>query len=71
MHDGRFKTIEEVIDFYSEGVNPCINIDSKMTFASNRGSHLTNNEKQSIIAYLKTLTDSAFISNPEFSNPFK
>ena len=33
MQDGRFKTLEKVLDFYSEGVKPCINIDSKMEFA--------------------------------------
>jgi hypothetical protein len=34
------------------------------------GMHLTELEKEKIIAFLNTLTDSAFITNPEFSNPF-
>jgi cytochrome c peroxidase len=71
MHDGRFKTLEEVIDFYSEGVKASANIDSKMEFAHQGGAHLTTKEKQSIVAFLKTMTDSSFISNPEFGNPFK
>lgn len=71
MHDGRFKTLEEVLDFYSEGVKPCVNIDSKMTFAHQGGSHLTTEEKKAIIAFLNTFTDSLFIANPEFSNPFR
>lgn len=70
MHDGRFKTLEEVLDFYSEGVKQCINIDSKMEFAHIGGARLTTTEKKSIIAFLKTFTDSSFISNPAFSNPF-
>lgn len=70
MHDGRFKTLEEVLDFYSEGVKRCVNIDSKMEFAHIGGAHLTSEEKKNIITFLKTLTDSVFISNPEFSNPF-
>jgi cytochrome c peroxidase len=71
MHDGRFKTLEEVVDFYSEGVNVCANIDSKMQYAHQRGVKLNSKEKKQVVAFLKTLTDSAFISNPAFSNPFR
>lgn len=71
MHDGRFKTIQEVLDFYSEGVKNTINIDSKMAFAHQGGAKLTNEEKQKIISFLLTLTDSSFISNKEFINPFE
>lgn len=71
MHDGRFKTLEEVIDFYSEGVKVTKNIDSKMTFAHRGGARLSAKEKQQIIAFLQTMNDSAFISNPNFSNPFR
>lgn len=70
MHDGRFSTIEEVLDFYSEGVQQSINIDSKMEFAHQGGACLTAKEKEQIISFLKTLTDSTFLNNPEFSNPF-
>jgi cytochrome c peroxidase len=70
MHDGRFKTLEEVLEFYSSGVNQCSNIDSKMEFAHQGGAHLTNAEKKKIISFLLTLTDSTFITNPEFSNPY-
>ena len=70
MHDGRFQTLEEVLVFYSEGLNNCVNIDSKMGFAHQGGAHLTKDEKDKIIAFLKTLTDSTFLTNPEFSNPF-
>ncbi len=71
MHDGRFETLEEVVDFYSEGVNRSYNIDSKMEFANRGGASLTKDEKEKIIAFLKTLTDSTFITNPEFGNPFE
>lgn len=70
MHDGRFATLEEVLDFYSEGVNPCANVDSKMGFAYQHGVHLTAEEKQKIIAFLHTLTDTAFTTNRAYSNPF-
>lgn len=70
MHDGRFKTLEEVLDFYSEGVHAGVNTDSKMGMAYKGGVHLTKEEKRQIITFLKTLTDSAFITDPAFSNPF-
>ena len=71
MHDGRFKTLEEVIDFYSEGVKLCANIDSKMEFVHQGGAKLSKEEKRKILSFLIALTDSDFVSNPEFSNPFK
>jgi cytochrome c peroxidase len=69
MHDGRFKTLEEVLAFYSEGVLQSTNIDSKMGFAHQGGARLTSEDKKKIIAFLLTLSDSAFISNAEFSKP--
>jgi cytochrome c peroxidase len=71
MHDGRFKTLEEVLDFYSEHVQQSANLDSKMEFVNRGGAHLTADEKKKIIAFLLTLSDSSFISDPAFSNPFK
>lgn len=70
MHDGRFKTLEEVLDFYSEGLKASPTIDSKMTFAHRGGAKLTKEEKRKIIAFLKTMSDSAFITDKRFSNPF-
>ncbi len=70
MHDGRFETLEEVLDFYSEGVQHSANLDSKMGLAHQRTSPLTALEKKQIIAFLKTLTDSNLLSNPVFGNPF-
>jgi len=71
MHDGRFKTIEEVIDFYSEHVKPSVNIDSKMEFAQQGGARLDKHQKRKIIAFLKTMSDSSFVKESAFSNPFK
>lgn len=70
MHDGRFETLEEVLDFYSEGVNNSYNIDSKMEFAHQGGVRLTTEEKKNIVAFLKTLTDSTFLTSPKYGNPF-
>ncbi|MEO8148958.1 MAG: hypothetical protein ABI723_15030 [Bacteroidia bacterium] len=41
-----------------------------MEFAHRGGAKLTTDEKQNIIAFLKTMTDSVFITNPEYSDPF-
>ena len=70
MHDGRFKTLEEVIDFYSEGVKKSPNIDPLMKWAHLGGLHLSAKEKSDLLAFLHTLTDSSFIRDPRFKSPF-
>lgn len=70
MHDGRFRTLDEVIDFYSTGIHQkSPNIDEHMVpFGS--GLQLTPEQKADLIAFLHTLTDSSFIKNKAFSDPF-
>lgn len=70
MHDGRFETLEEVVAFYNDSVHFSANIDPKMGSAQRGGIHLTVLEQRQIVAFLHTLSDSAFIQNPDFSNPF-
>ena len=70
MHDGRFKNLEDVINFYSDGLLFSPTIDSKMNFIHQGGSKLTSSEKRKIVAFLKTLTDSIFVNEKKFSNPF-
>lgn len=70
MHDGRFATIEEVVDFYSEGIKFSPTIDPLMKNVDQGGVNLTLEEKANLIAFLMVLTDSSFVTNPEFSNPF-
>jgi cytochrome c peroxidase len=71
MHDGRFATIEEVIDFYSHDVKWSPTIDPLMKKVDQGGIQLTDDEKENLIAFLKTLTDTTFVNNPEFSDPFE
>ncbi|MCM1169614.1 MAG: hypothetical protein NC324_06725 [Bacteroides sp.] len=70
MHDGRFSTLDEVIDQYSENVqySPCIS--PLMHHVKAGGVQLTEGEKECLKAFLLTLGDEAFINNPEFSDPF-
>ncbi|MFQ5600121.1 MAG: cytochrome-c peroxidase [Candidatus Krumholzibacteriia bacterium] len=69
MHDGRFQTLEEVLDHYDSGGVHSQNVDPLIRVG--RGLGLTEQQKQDIIAFLKTLTDSTFVNNPDFSNPFE
>lgn len=70
MHDGRFKDLAAVLDFYSDQVHASANVDLKMASAQHGGVHLSAKEKAQVIAFLYTLTDSAFIQDPAFGNPF-
>lgn len=70
MHDGRFTSLEQVIDFYDHGVIKVSNIDPIMTKeGKGNGLKLTALEKQQLISFLKTLTDEAFITDTSFSKP--
>lgn len=73
MHDGRFETLKEVIDFYASGVHEnSLNIDPVMKH-NNTDFVLTLSEQEKgyLISYLMTLTDSTLTTNPAYSNPFK
>ncbi len=76
MHDGRFKTLQQVIEHYSSGVQPhanlglAINGEENATGGGSSGFRLTPKQKTALIAFLKTLTDEEFISDPRFSDPF-
>lgn len=66
MHDGRFATLEEVIDHYATGGHGVENEDANIT-----GFSLTEREKAALVAFLKTLTDETLITDERFSNPFE
>ncbi|MDD3877390.1 MAG: cytochrome c peroxidase [Bacteroidales bacterium] len=69
MHDGRFSTLEEVIDFYSEGLVFSPYANPLMHKLPDNGAQLTPNQKQALLSFLKTLTDESFTTNPAFSKP--
>lgn len=74
MHDGRFNTLEGVIDHYSEHIEQSQSLSAFLQHESNvkdgTSLKLKPQEKKAILAFLNALTDSTFISNPKFSNPF-
>ena len=59
MHDGRFTTLDQVIDFYSEGVQYSEQISPLMHHVMEGGVHLTPEEKQQLKYFLYTLTDAS------------
>ncbi|NVN96352.1 MAG: cytochrome-c peroxidase [Bacteroidetes bacterium] len=69
MHDGRFKTIDQVIDFYSEGVIMSPYTNPLMHQAINGGVQLTPTEKLQLKAFLNTLTDMYFVTDVRYSKP--
>lgn len=70
MHDGRYNTLEEVINFYSEGLQRSDTVDPLMKSLHLGGKHLTPEEKSDLLAFLLSLTDTTFISNQDISSPF-
>lgn len=71
MHDGRFATLEEVVEHYNSGVQNHPNLSE--TLKDNgvpQQLNLTEQEKTDLINFLKTLTDEALINDVKFSDPF-
>jgi len=68
MHDGRFSTLEEVVEFYSSGIQ---NHPNKGIQLPSGGYNLSTQQKADIVAFLKTLTDESFTTDIRFSDPFK
>ena len=67
MHDGRFYSLEAVLNFYDENVENQKNLDPILKQNGRIGIPMTENEKKAIITFLKTLTDQKFITNPAFA----
>jgi cytochrome c peroxidase len=72
MHDGRFETLEEVVDHYSESIANHPNLDPRLRSQGKaRKMDISPSEKEAIIAFLHTLTDNSLLTDPRFSDPFK
>lgn len=66
MHDGRIETLEEVVDFYNDSIHPALNLDVNLF----EGVDLNASQRESLVAFMKTLTDTSYLSNPHFLSPF-
>ena len=70
MHDGRFNTLEEVIDHYNEGLRYNASLDPALAMTMGTGLMLNNTDKDALIAFLRTLTDSILIQDSLYASPF-
>ena len=69
MHDGRLSTLKDVLDHYSNGMVNSQTLDNTFKDASGSviGIPMTEEEKEQIITFLKTLTDDTYINDRRFS----
>lgn len=71
MHDGRFQTLEEVVDFYSAGAKHSPSLDPVMTKPGTGITlGMTAQQKADLVAFLHTLTDEAFVTDTALASPF-
>ncbi len=73
MHDGRFATLMDVVNFYDHGVCDNPSLDPMLrdpVTGQVRRLNLTQEQKEALVAFLNTLTDPKFLTDPRFSDPF-
>ncbi|BAO77327.1 hypothetical protein [Winogradskyella sp. PG-2] len=71
MHNGRFATLEEVIEHYNNGVQNNPNLDNRLLQGNNiRRLNLSDADIQALVDFLNTLTDQEFITDEKYANPF-
>ena len=70
MHDGRFNSLEEVIEHYSTGIQQSETLDPLIEFSSQGGVQLDELEKEWLKTFLLSLNDTIYINNPKFRDPF-
>jgi len=72
MHDGRFETLEEVVNFYNEDIQNHINLDRRLKENGlPKKLEMDDGQKEALIAFLKTLTDDHLKYRRKWSDPFK
>lgn len=64
MHDGRFDTLEDVVDHYSSGVNSSSTLDPNLAKHPPAGIQLSSEDKQALVAFLNTLTEVSLLNDP-------
>ena len=80
MHDGRFATLREVVQFYNNGIQNSPGLDNRLRVGgggrggNNNGDvrrmNLNGQEIDALVAFLSTLSDESFLTDTKFSNPF-
>ncbi len=75
MHDGRFQNLQQVLNFYSNGIQNHPNLSRFLRVGDSPNGapevfNMTQIEKDALIAFLNTLTDNSFLTDPKYSDPF-
>ena len=73
MHDGRFETLGDVIDFYSEGIQDHVNLDDDLKDENGKAKKMnfSDQDKEDLIAFFSTLADHEMATDSKWSDPFK
>lgn len=72
MHDGRFATLEDVVEHYSSGIKNHPNLHENLKENGEaKQMNFTSEEKQALVAFLKTLTDRESLASSRYADPFK
>lgn len=74
MHDGRFASLQEVVEHYDSGIQDHPNLDPRLRDPQTgepKRLNLTEQEKEDLITFLHTLTDETFLQDVRFSDPFR
>ena len=69
MHDGRFSTLNAVLNHYNNGVEQSETLDPRLQNAAENGMGLNQQDRADIISFLNTLTDFTYLNNPDYSAP--
>ncbi|KLU02981.1 putative cytochrome-c peroxidase [Rhodopirellula islandica] len=70
MHDGRFRTLDEVVEHYNWSIKPHPNLDGRLDDFAANGMALPEVPKVALVAFLKTLTDRTILTEEKWSDPF-
>jgi cytochrome c peroxidase len=70
MHDGRFQTLEEVVEHYNSGIQTSATADPTVLNTQSTGLMLTTQDKQDLVNFLKALTDDTFLNEVAYGSPF-
>lgn len=72
MHDGRFTTLRQVVEFYDHGVQNSAELDPRLRTAQGlpRRLNLSVHQVDALVAFMESLTDSAFLRDERLSDPF-
>jgi cytochrome c peroxidase len=77
MHDGRFATLRDVVDFYSDGIQPHPYLDERLSVngfgvpgQEPYQLSLTEEEREALVAFMHTFTDTVMVQAEWLSDPF-